>query len=114
MKIVAKRKGKVIGYITWRMVGKPKHKLIEMTRIEVDKKYQNQGVATDLFKRMLKRIQFRKLFLTTHASNHKAHKFYEKMGLKYETTLKNHYYDGEDEYVFSIWLDNKLMKNDCR
>lgn len=103
MKLVAKRKGKVIGFVTWKNIGKPKHKLIELTRIEVNKKYQNQSIATNLFQRMLKRIKFRKLFLTTHKSNIIAHRFYKKIGMKYETKLKDHYYNGEDEFVYSMF-----------
>lgn len=103
MKLTSKRKGKVVGFVAWKNVGKPKHKLIELIRIEVDKKYRNHGIATDLFKRMFKRIRFRKLFLTTHKSNIIAHRFYEKMGMIYETTLKNHYYNGEDEFVYSMF-----------
>ena len=103
MKLISKRKGKVVGFVTWKNIGKPKHKLIELTRIDVNKKYQNLGIATDLFKGMLKRIKFRKLFLTTHKSNIVAHRFYEKIGMAYETTLKDHYYNGEDELVYSMF-----------
>jgi len=56
MKLISKRKGKIVGFVTWKQVGKPKHRLIELTRIEVDKKYRQQGIATDLFQRMLKKI----------------------------------------------------------
>lgn len=101
--ITSKIKGKVIGFITWKNIGKPKHKLVEVIRIEVNKQYQNQGIGTDLFQSMLKRIKFRKLFLTTHKSNITAHRFYEKMGMMYETTLKDHYYNGEDEFVYSMF-----------
>ncbi len=104
MKLTAKRDGKVVGYVTWRYVGKPKkHKLVELIRIEVDKKYRKEGIAESLFKRMLKRIKFRKLFLTTHASNYEAHKFYEKMGMELETEFISHYYYGENEWVYSMF-----------
>ena len=103
MKLTSKRDGKVVGFITWRNVGKPKHKLVEVTRVEVSPKHRIRGVASSLFKRMLKKIEFRKLFLTCHASNYTAHKFYEKMGMKLETKLKDHYYDGENEWVYSLF-----------
>ena len=103
MKLTAKRDGKIIGFITWKHIGKPKHKLVELMRIEVLPKYRKQEIATGLFKRMLSKIKFRKLFLTCHASNYTAHIFYEKMGMRLETQLKNHYYDGEDEWVYSLF-----------
>ena len=46
----------------------------------------------------------RKLFILTHEDNKRAHAFYKKMGCKHETTLKNHYYHGKDERVYSIFF----------
>ena len=40
----------------------------------------------------------------THESNKRAQGFYEKMGMKHETTLKAHYYDKEDERVYSLFF----------
>ena len=48
MKLTIKRKGKVVGFVTWKNIGKPKHKLIELTRMEVDNKYRWQGIGTEL------------------------------------------------------------------
>jgi len=103
MKLTAKRKGKVVGFVTLKQIGKPKHRLIELTRIEVDKKSRQQGIATELFQRMLKKIKFRKLFLTTHTSNYSAREFYRSMGMRSEAVLKNHYYQGENECVYSLF-----------
>lgn len=103
MKLVTKRKDRVVGFVTWKRIGKTKHGLIELTRIEVHKKYRGKGIATELFKRMLKKIKFRKLFLTSHASNVVAHSFYIKMGMAYEATLYCHYYNWEDEDVYSMF-----------
>jgi len=103
MKLTETRKGKVVGHITWRRVGKLKHKLFELTHLEVDKKYRRKGVATKLFNRMLKEIDYRKLFLTCHASNLEAQEFYDGIGMEYETKLKTHYSFDEDEYVYSMY-----------
>ena len=46
-----------------------------------------------------------KLYLLAHANNTRAHKFYEKLGFKHETTLKEHYYKGRDEFVYSIFFE---------
>ena len=59
--------------------------------------------AKEFFKKHNSKL--RKLYLLTHADNERAHKFYEKMGLKRETTLKDHYYKNKDEYVFSMFFD---------
>jgi len=52
---------------------------------------------------MLKKIEFRKLFLTSHTSNTVAHSFYKQMGMDYEATLYSHYYNYEGEDVFSMF-----------
>ena len=101
--ITLKRKGKLIAYISFRRIGKIKHGLFELTSIEADKKYRGIGLGTRLFNDMIKKIKFRKLFVTTHASNIEARKFYEKMGMVFETSLPNHYYKGEDELIYSKW-----------
>ena len=35
----------------------------------------------------------------------KHHKFYEKLGFKHETTLKQHYYSDKDEFIYSLFFD---------
>ena len=93
--------------------GLPKHELVELDRIAVLPEYRGKGIARQLFQALIDDAKselrkhdksIRKLFLMTHASNERAHKFYEKMGMKHETTLKDHYYKGEDERVYSIFF----------
>ena len=75
--IIAEDKGKVIGLVTWVMHGLPKHELFELDRIAVLPEYRGKGIAQ---------------------------KFYEKLGFKHETTLKEHYYQGKDELVYSMFF----------
>ena len=82
-----KRKGKLVAYISFRRIGKPKHGLYELTKIEVAKEDRRNGLATFLFDKMLKKIKFRKLFVTTHSSNTKARRFYVKMGMGFSGVL---------------------------
>ena len=112
--IVADDKKKIIGIVTWLMHGLPKHQLAELDRIAVLSDYRDKGVAKELFKALIidantfykkHDSKLRKLYLLTHANNKKAHKFYKKMGFKHETTLKEHYYKGKDEFVFSMFFD---------
>jgi len=112
--IVAEENKKIIGVVTWLMHGLPKHQLCELDRIAVLPEYRGKGIAHKLFDALIKdassfykknKSKLRKLYLLTHADNIRAHKFYEKLGFKHETTLKEHYYKGKDEYVYSRFFD---------
>ena len=111
--IIAEDKGRVIGLVTWVMHGLPKHELFELDRIAVLPEYRGKGASQKLFHALLKdaksfyrkhRLKARKLYLMTHADNTRAQKFYEKLGFKHETTLKEHYYEGKDEMVYSMFF----------
>ena len=111
--IVADDNGKIAGIATWLIHGLPRHQLAELDRIAVLPEYMGKGVAQNLFKALIKdtktfykknNTNLRKLYLLTHADNKRAHKFYEKIGFKHETTLKRHYYKNRDDYVFSIFF----------
>ena len=111
--IVAQEKGKIIGIVTWIMHGLPKHQLCELDRIAVLPEYRGKGIAEQLFDGLVKdaksfyrknKSKLRKLYLLTHEDNTRAHKFYEKLGFRHEATLKEHYYLGKDEYVYSVFF----------
>jgi len=112
--IVAEENDKVIGIVTWIMHGLTKHMLCELDRIAVLPEFRGKGTAKQLFE-FLKEdadkeykkhgFRLRKLYLLTHDDNKRAHSFYEKMGFKHETTLKQHYYKDKDEFVFSMFFD---------
>ncbi len=112
--IIAEENGKIIGIVTWLMHGLPKHQLAELYRIAVLPEYRGKGVAHKLFEALINdakqfykknKSKLRKLYLLTHADNIRAHKFYEKLGFKHETTLKEQYYKNKDEYVYSMFFD---------
>lgn len=112
--IVAEESGKIIGIVTWLMHGLPKHQLCELDRIAVLPEYRGKGIAKELFNALIKdakafykknNSKLRKLYLLTHADNARAHRFYEKIGFKHETTLKQHYYKGKDEFVYSMFFE---------
>jgi len=111
--IIAEEKGKIIGIVTWLMHGLPKHQLAELDRIAVLPEYRGKGISKQLFNALIKdakafykinKSKLRKLYLLTHADNTRAQKFYEKFGFRHETTLKEHYYKGKDEYVYSMFF----------
>src|SRR3989344_3243660 len=112
--IVAEEKGKIIGIVTWVMHGLPKHQLAELDRIAVLPEYRGKGISKQLFNALIKdakafykinKSKLRKLYLLTHADNIRAHKFYEKLGFRHETTLKQHYYKDRNEYVYSMFFE---------
>lgn len=111
--IVAEENEKIIGLVTWIVHGLPKHQLCELDRIAVLPQYRGKGVAKQLFNALVgdakayykkHKSRLRKLYLLTHADNKRAHRFYEKLGFKHEATLKEHYYKGKDEYVYSMFF----------
>ena len=104
--------GKIAGIVTWYMHGLPKHGLCELDRIAVLPAYKGKGIARELLEGLKKdaaafyrrnKGKLRKLYLLTHDHNARAHAFYEKMGFRHETTLKDHYYKGTPERVYSIF-----------
>jgi len=112
--LVAEEGGAILGLTTWLVHGLPKHQLAELDRIAVLPEWRGKDVARRLFDALVQDAQafyrrhgfsLRKLFLLTHDDNARAHAFYEKMGFKRETTLKDHYYKGKDEQVYSMFFD---------
>ena len=108
--VVAEDRGKIVGIATWIMHGLPKHQLAELDRIAVLPEYRGQGIAKPLFEALLKdcrefykrsKSKLRKMYILTHYDNVRAHRFYEKLGFNHETTLKAHYYENKDEFVYS-------------
>ena len=112
--IVVEDNSKIIGLVTWLMHGLPKHMLAELDRIVILPEARSKGLGKRLVDELIKdanevyeksKFKLRKLYILTHADNKEAHAFYEKVGFKHETTLKNHYYKGKDEFVYSMFFD---------
>ena len=111
--IVAVENGKIIGLVTWLMHGLPKHGLFELDRICILSEARGKGVGRKLVDRLVSdaRIWYeevgekiRKLYLLTHEDNKNAHAFYEKVGFVHDATLKDHYYENQDERVYVIFF----------
>ena len=111
--IVAIEKNEIIGLVTWIAHGLPKHGLFELDRICVLKRYRGRGIGKKLVKWLIndaKRwyethgAQIRKLYILTHEENSAAQIFYQNIGFEHETTLKDHYYLGKNERVYSIFF----------
>ncbi len=111
--IIADQNKEIIGIISWVIHGIPKHQLAELSRVAVLPQYRGKGVSKKLFDSLLTNIhefynqkgfKLRKLFLQTHAKNLRAQAFYYKLGFLHEATLKDHYYKGENEMIFSMFF----------
>ena len=112
--VVAVEDGKIVGIASWRTHGLPKHMLAECGRVAVLPEYDKKGIKTDLFEWVVQdadkfykshKAKVRKIYAYVHSSNKRMQKFYENLGLIQEAVLKDHYYKGEDEYVYSMFFD---------
>lgn len=111
--LILKQDQEYIGFVAWTPHGLPKHGLFELTRICLKEKYKGKGYGKILFRGVIneailwyeeKGSSIRKLFLCTHENNVSAQKFYEKMGMNHEASLKSHYYTNMDELVYSMFF----------
>ena len=111
--IVAIEENKILGLVTWLVHGLPKHGLFELDRICILGSSRGKGIGKKLVNALIedangwyinRNEQARKLYLLTHEDNTNAHLFYERVGFKHETTLKDHYYKNQDERVYTMFL----------
>jgi len=119
MFVVALIDGKIVGLTSYQIHGLPKHGLTELDRIAVLPEARNQGIGKKLFSYTVREAEdfyrkhnsrLRKIYLLTHSSNRNAQNFYEKLGLKKEAVLPDHFYKGEPEVVMSKFLFEKHQK----
>ena len=112
--LVAIDGNKIIGIGCWRVHGLPKHALAEIGRVATLHSYQGKGNTTKILGKLVRdadkfykshNTKLRKVYAHVHSSNKKAQEFYERSGLIKEAVLKDHYYQGEDEYVYSMFMD---------
>ena len=113
--LIAVEDDRVLGLVTWITHGLPKHGLFELDRICIMTKARGKGIGKKLVNELIDDANYwyrnrngkaRKLYLLTHEDNKNAHIFYERVGFIHETTLKSHYYNNQDERVYSIFLKN--------
>jgi len=112
--VVAKEGGKIVGIACWRTHGLPKHQLAECGRVAVLPEHDKRGIKTQLFEWVVQdadkfykshNTKMRKIYAYVHSSNKRMQQFYERIGLIKEAVLKDHYYKGEDEFVYSMFFD---------
>jgi len=112
--IVAKNNDRIVGIACWTIHGRPKHQLAHCARVAVLPEFRGKGIAKNLFRRMVQDAdrfyksqgyKMRKMYAYTHSSNKLAQRFYKNRGFILEAKLKDHYYKGKDEYIYSMFFE---------
>ncbi len=86
--IVAELAGKVIGTLHLIFIPSISYQgrlRAQVESVRVDRKYQSQGIGSEMMKWTIRRAQERGahiMQLTTHKSRQDAHRFYERLGFK--------------------------------
>ncbi|MFA6098185.1 MAG: hypothetical protein WCV50_01910 [Patescibacteria group bacterium] len=111
---LAEREGKIIGLVSWRPQGIAKHGVAELTRIAVDSDEPDiKTVKEMLFDVTVAEADYyykqhdsklRKVFSMIHADNVQIRNFFVDKGMRQEAVLKDHFYSGKDELVFSLFF----------
>ncbi|MFA6553087.1 MAG: hypothetical protein WCT27_01540 [Patescibacteria group bacterium] len=103
-----------VGLISWRTQGGVHHGVAELVRLAVSSSVpEPREVKEALFDIMVAEadsfyrehgIRLRKVFSMIHADNRHIREFFQDKGMRQEAVLKNHFYPGMDELVFSLFL----------
>ncbi len=111
---VAETESGVVGLISWRSQGTLRHGVAELRRLAVLSDYSDPlAVKEALFDVMLAEAdnyyrehgwRLRKVFSLIHADSRNIKRFFIDKGMQQEAVLRNHYYPGRDELVFSLFL----------
>ncbi len=103
-----------VGLISWRAQGDVHHGVAELVRLAVLSSVPDpREIKESLFDVMLAEAEsyyhehgsrLRKVFSMIHADNRHIRDFFQDKGMRQEAVLKNHFYPGRDELVFSLFL----------
>ena len=88
-----KLNNELVGYVTLKPFF-PGHKHCELYWLAVKKKYQGQGIGTELVKfieKYSKKKKFRKIFIYTGKPMKKTRKFYEKLNYEFVNEFEGYY-----------------------
>jgi len=103
--LVTEENGRIVGYVVAMLQGESLGRIIS---IAVSPNRRRRGVGSALTLRILevlKRLGAESVRLEVRRSNIAAQRFYEKLGFKKASVIKNYYRD-EDAYVFVAALEN--------
>ncbi len=110
---VAEEEGEILGVMSWRMHGLPKHGIMKLKRIAVAREYPDrEAVLEMLFDSTVadadyyyrqQESQLRKVYIVTPQQNSFVQSFMEEKGMTLEAVLRSHYYQGRDECMYSLF-----------
>ena len=115
--LIAVEDDQVLGLVTWITHGLPKHGLFELDRICIMTKARGKGIGKKLVNELIddanywykkrngKAIESYIQYLPMKIIRMLIY-FMKEVGFIHETTLKSHYYNNQDERVYSIFLKN--------
>ncbi|MDD5040556.1 MAG: hypothetical protein PHY34_05410 [Patescibacteria group bacterium] len=111
---IAEDDGTIVGIIGWRPQGLLKHGVAELTRLAIARSVMDpQYVKEMLFDVMVAEADYfykergyrlRKIFSMIHADCAHIKEFFLNKGMQQEAVLRDHYHNGKDELLFSLFM----------
>lgn len=103
--LVSKKDGIITGFIHYSKI----YECIEIQNIIVDKKWRNQGIASNLLKTLIENNNdTTKLILEVNENNKEARAFYKKQGF-IEINRRPKYYKDGDAIIMEMILWKKMF-----
>lgn len=109
----------IIGVINWRMHGLIKHGIVKLKRVAFFPETTNwREIYESLFDSALaeadhfykqKGSHLRKVYMVTPEGSTKMHDFLQDKGMTKEAVLRDHYYEGRDEFLYSLFLPSSSV-----
>lgn len=109
---VLEQNSSIIGLFEWIPKGRLKHGLVEIGRVGIAEEFRRRGFGTLLMEESIKKVQdfykkrgltLRKMFLLANQTNIPARKLWEKVGFQKEGILEDHYAEGRNEVIYSLF-----------
>lgn len=88
--LVYKKNNRIIAYLYYSEI----YERVEINNIEVEEKYRNMGIGTELLKRLIETVQ-KSISLEVRINNYNAIKLYKKFNFQ-EKAIRKGYYQGID------------------
>ncbi len=113
--VACNRKGKVIGYIMWRVEKIPSIDNLKLENkghlvsIAISKKYRKKGIASSLLANSMEEIgkyNIDEFVLEVRVSNYTAIRLYKKFNFTTQSIKSKYYRDGENAYYMILTVQN--------
>jgi N-acetylglutamate synthase-like GNAT family acetyltransferase len=111
---VAVEGDEILGVVSWRMHGLPKHGIAKLKRIAVLPDSEQRSMVLEmLYDAALADMDYfyrdqgyalRKVYMMVPGNNQFLHAFVRDHGMHCEARLHSHYYEGRDEYMYSLFM----------